>query len=94
MTCAKNPKLSEELIIIQKPVSCEVCGEHFVDESILGIHLVIHNNDAGALEYCRENPKKMSVKELKDELRKLNLSVVGKKDVLVKRLGGRLAGGY
>ena len=35
----------------------------------------------------------MSVKELKDKLRKQNLSVLGKKDILIKRLESRLAGG-
>ena len=90
--CPK-PQLSDELIIVLKPVSCDVCGKRFADESILGTHLVIHNSNTGPLEYSKKNPKTMSVKELKDELRKQNLSVLGKKDILIKRLESRLAGG-
>ena len=91
--CAQNHRLSDEMIIALKPVSCDVCGERFADESILGTHLVIHESYTGSLECSRKNPKKMSVKELKGELRKQNLSVLGKKDILVKRLESRLAGG-
>ena len=81
--CAQNHKLSDELIIVLKPVFCDVRGERFADKSILGTHLVIHKSYTGSLECCRKNPKTMSVKELKDELRKQNLSVLGEKDMLV-----------
>ena len=72
---------------------CDVCGKRFADESILGTYLVIHNSNTGPLECSKKNSKTMSVKELKDELRKQNLSVLGKKDILIKRLESRLAGG-
>lgn len=93
VTCAQNKELSDELINVLKPVTCEVCGEHFADNSILETHLVIHRSNTDPIECSRKNPKGMSVAELKSELRKLNLNVSGRKDILVKRLESRLTGG-
>lgn len=40
-----------------------------------------------------KNPKDMTVAELKSELRKLKVSTVGTKEILIKRLEIKIAGG-
>ena len=94
VTCAQNKELSEELIIVLKPVSCEVCGEHFADHCRLTTHLLIHSSNTNPNECSRKNPKDMSVAEIKSELTKLNMPISGRKDILVRRLEGRLTGTY
>ena len=87
---AQSKKLSEDLTKLLKPLSCTVCGERFADESILEAHVSTHSQ----VTVCRnKNPKDMTVAELKSELRKLNVSTVGTKDILIKRLEMKIAGG-
>ena len=87
---AQSEKLSEDLSKLLKPLSCTLCGERFADESILEAHISTHNQ----VTVCsNKNPKAMTVAELKTELRKLNVSSVGTKDILIKRLEMKIAGG-
>jgi len=87
---AQSKKLSEDLTKLLKPLSCTVCGERFADESILEAHVSTHSQ----VTVCRnKNPKDTTVAELKSELRKLNVSTVGTKDILIKRLEMKIAGG-
>lgn len=86
---AQSQKLSENLINILKPQSCTLCGERFADKSMLEVHVSAH----GQMTITNKNPKNMTVAELKSELRKLNVSTVGTKDILIKRLEMKIAGG-
>ncbi|PFX18880.1 hypothetical protein AWC38_SpisGene16729 [Stylophora pistillata] len=86
---AQSQKLSENLINILKPQSCTLCGERFADKSMLEVHVSAH----GQMTITNKSPKNMTVAELKSELRKLNVSTVGTKDILIKRLDMKIAGG-
>lgn len=66
------------------------CGERFADERILETHVSTHSR----VTVCsNKNPKDMTVAELKSELKKVNVSTVGTKDILIKRLEMKIAGG-
>ena len=80
---------SEHLITILKPQSCTLCGERFGDKSMLEAPGSTHRQ----MTISNKNPKNMTVAELKSELRKLNVSTVGTKDILIKRLEMKIAGG-
>lgn len=87
---AQSEKLSENLTNMLKPLLCTRCGERFADESILEAHVLTHSQ----VTVCsNKNPKDMNVAELKSELRKLNVSPVGTKYILIKRLEMKIAGG-
>ena len=87
---AQNGELSEDLTKLLKPLLCTHCNERFADKSILEAHLLSHSQ----VPVCsNKNPKHMTVAELKGELRKLNVSTVGTKDILIKRLEMKIAGG-
>lgn len=87
---AQSEKLSEDLIKLLKPLLCTICGERFADESILEAHVSTHRQITVS---SNKNPKDMTVAELKIELRKLRVSTVGTKDILIKRLEMKIAGG-
>ena len=87
---AQNQKLSENLISLLKPLLCTFCGERFADESILDAHVSSHRQ---APVCSNKNPRDMTVAELKTELRKLKVSTNGTKDILIKRLEMKIAGG-
>ena len=86
---AQSQKLSEHLITILKPQSYTLCGERFADKSMLEAHGSTHRQ----MTISNQNPKNMTVAELKSELRKLIVSTVGTKDILIKRLEMKIAGG-
>ena len=56
---------------------------------MLEAHVSTHRQ----MTISNKNPKNMTVAELKSELRKLNVSTVGTKDILIKRLEMKIAGG-
>lgn len=87
---AQSEKLSEDLIKLLKPLLCTICGERFADESILEAHVSTHRQITVS---SNKNPKDMTVAELKSELRKLKVSTVGTKEILIKRLKIKIAGG-
>ena len=69
---------------------CTICGEHFSDESILEAHVSTHGQVTVS---SNKNPKDMTVAKLKSELWKLKVSTVGTKEILIKRLEMKIAGG-
>ena len=74
----------------KKPWVCTYCGEHVADESILETHVSTHIR----VTVCsNKNPKDMTEAELKRELKNLNVSTVGTKDILIKRLEMKITGG-
>ena len=91
--CAKARKISREIEIILNSCPCEVCGKHFADNSILHTHLAAHSSDVDLTTCNQKNPKQTSVAELKNELRKLNMSINGNKPILIQRLESKLASG-
>ena len=86
---AQSQKLSEHLITILKPQPCTLYGERFADESMLEAHVSTHRQ----ITISNKNPKNMTLAELKSELWQLNVSIVGTKDILIKRLEMKIAGG-
>lgn len=89
--CSDRRELVAEALEILKPIVCSICKERFADNHILNEHIKVHSGNT--MENSRDlHPKSMKVVELKAELQKRGLSVTGNRDVLMKRLEGRLAG--
>ena len=88
---AQQQKLSSQLVEIFKPYVCFnlECGQRVPDNLGLQLHDLLHNGRE-AVSWSAKNPNKMTVVELKVELRKRNLSIGGKKNILIRRLGGSL----
>ena len=83
--------MSSEATAILKPVVCDVCKARFADNYCLDQHKAVHvaaTPRAGELI-----PRSMTIEELKNHLRARGLSVSGRKDVLVRRLEGRISAG-
>ena len=95
VNCAMQGSLTDKVTKILKPVECIRCSTRFADHSSLETHVnTIHNASNGTVSYKlskKLNPKCMKVNELKEALKKRNLSTEGAKDILVRRLEGALA---
>ena len=74
LVCAKYKKLTDSLLQIVKPVTCDICKERFPDTATLRSHCQYShsgNQDGGQKRQTSSrdiNPKDMSVKQLKEEL--------------------------
>ena len=87
--------MTDKVSKILKPVECIQCSTRFADHSSLETHVnTIHNASNGTVSYKlskKLNPKCMKVNELKEALKKTNLSTRGAKDILVHCLEGAVA---
>ena len=92
--CAKEKKLSDEVIFLFKPIICSKCNERFSDVTNLKAHTdIVHCSQTHATESTRPSHsliktrfKSMSVTELKTALREKGLSTSDNKEILVRRL--------
>ena len=92
--CAKEKKLSDEVIFLFKPIICSKCNERFSDVTNLKAHTdIAHCSQTLATESTKSSHsliktrlKSMSVTELKAALREKGLSTSGNKEILVRRL--------
>jgi hypothetical protein len=100
--CAREKKLSEQVIVLLKPISCNECNQRFADVTNLKAHtdhthrlgpIVVQDpieNTGPSHSLTETRLKSMSVAELKAALKKENLSTSGNKAVLVRRLESAL----
>ena len=72
-----------------KPVKCEKCTEQFADHSSLDKPVLITHIKA-TKRHVILLPKKLSIDELKSELKKRSMSTDGNKRQLLTRLEGAL----
>ena len=100
--CAREKKLSEQVIVLLKPITCNECNQRFADVTNLKAHtdhthrlgpIVVQDpieNTGPSHSLTETRLKSMSVAELKAALKKENLSTSGNKAVLVRRLESAL----
>ena len=87
--CAQEQTLSPVVL----PISCSNCNKRFADDAGLKVHVdTMHGTISSSSVGEKSIPKAMSVEELKKALRVKGLSTSGRKDILVQRLEGALAG--
>ena len=87
--CAQEQTLSPVVL----PISCSNCNKRFADDAGLKVHVdTMHGTISSSSVGEKSIPKAMSVEELKKALRVKGLSTSGRKDILVRRLEGALAG--
>ena len=85
---AKNGHLSDNLTKIVHPIECTGCNARFADMLMLAFHSKAHCGTAaaGTVDYRHVIPRNMKISELKEELKRRNLSTNGTKLVLIERL--------
>ena len=85
---AKNRHLSDNLTKIVHPIECTECNAKFADMLMLAFHSKAHCGTAaaGTVDYRHVIPRNMKISELKEELKRRNLSTNGTKLVLIERL--------
>lgn len=89
LECSSKQQLTPDVHSILKPITCGVCSKRFPDiPSRDRHHNMVHCQD---LQIFNINAKQLSVAQLKEELRRRQLSTTGNKNILVSRLEGRLA---
>lgn len=90
LECAAKQELVKMALESLKPVVCPLCSERFADKQSCDTHYkVIHTKGIQSSQHF--HAKELSVAELKQELRKRELSTTANKSVLSRRLEGCLA---
>ena len=86
---ARNGKLDGNVSQILKPIECCECGKRFADVASRDRHN--ENFHTGpVMDANNIIPSEMTVKQLKEELKRLGKSTSGNRDLLVRRLEGLL----
>ena len=89
--CASEQQLVAEVEEVLLPVVCSLCKMRFPDNSVHDDHVnCIHTR--GVTTLSNIDIKALTVSELKEELKRRGLTISGTKDILRKRLEGRVAG--
>lgn len=89
--CALEQKLSPEVEAVVLPVVCSTCHMRFPDKSYHDDHVkYAHSTTVPVLSDI--NVQSLTVLELKQELKRRGLTTSGTKEILRKRLEGRMAG--
>ena len=93
VNCAQQQKLLPEVVAIFKPCVCNTCNEKFADKAGLTDHQETFH---GTMSVTALNPKQslrpLLVDNLKRLLRGKGLSTSGKKEILLRCLGGATSG--
>lgn len=89
LVCVNQKCLTQELVLILKPIQCSSCSERFSDINMCNQHQTTHHQKQTA---TNKNlvPRSMSVGQLKEELKLRKKAVTGKKEDLIRRLEGTL----
>ena len=87
---AKDGTLSNEILVILKPVACTSCPLRFADRVTLDSHL---KQEHGSKFITNKliNPANLNLNQLREELKSRKLSASGNKEILRRRLEGALA---
>lgn len=90
LDCAKSGKHSDTVLKSLKPLQCSICNKRFADGLMLDRHMKEYHSCPRVLPNRVVIPSKMTLVELKKELKNRNKSTTGNKDVLQRRLEGLL----
>ncbi|XP_057304024.1 uncharacterized protein LOC130641267 [Hydractinia symbiolongicarpus] len=89
LVCVNQKCLTQELVLILKPIQCSSCSERFSDINMCNQHQTTHHQKQTATNKILV-PRSMSVGQLKEELKLRKKAVTGKKEDLIRRLEGTL----
>jgi hypothetical protein len=85
--CAMNGNISQEILKVLQPVCCSHCEERFPDQLSCDKHaMLVHVQQVDFPNPSTFDPRTLTVKRLREELSKRNLSTTGNRDHLRKRL--------
>lgn len=86
-----NGILSDQLVLVLKPIQCESCSLRFSDQSACNRHVKnVHHTNEPKNNCNKLIPAIMNVNQLKEALRAYNKSTTGNKKELQRRLEGAL----
>lgn len=90
LRCASEQKLIHEVESVLVPVVCSTCGNRFPDKLYHINHVKsVHSTSDKLLSGV--NVKSLTLPQLREELKKRGLSTTGTKQILARRLEGRMA---
>lgn len=87
--------LTQDILEVLKPVCCSTCAERFPDHVSCASHVKsVHVLKTSTTDMdLHVNSKNLSIKQLREELKKRGLNTGGNKDHLSRRLECYLASG-
>ena len=91
MECVQSGQLSDEILMLLKPIACRECNERFTDFLASDKHIQnVHRKKVNLVPSQKIVPVKMKVSQLKAILKERGKSTSGNKDELCRRLEGAL----